>query len=95
MQHGADIEARNIYETTPIGTACANGHKDFALAMAEIGADPTTKNRYVSGLCVCVCCVTTIQPNHVSIGLTFSNPFRASPHWTLQGRKWGTREWRS
>lgn len=44
---GADINASDMSEVTPISMVCDHGERDLAVALAAMGADPTIEDENV------------------------------------------------
>lgn len=48
LDMGADVNAMNKFGHTPINYACGWGHREVAVELAMLGADPTIKSTFVS-----------------------------------------------
>ena len=44
VNRGADVDARNVDQSTPLHEACGNGHMELAMALVDRGADVDARN---------------------------------------------------
>ena len=44
LNKGANVNARNVIQSTPLHVACVKGHMELAMALVDRGADVDARN---------------------------------------------------